>query len=66
MLSIIIYYLKKVVKLFEIYNSIDGCLNEIFTGIDTNKTIINEYSNNIILTIPLVITKFKEIEFELK
>ena len=60
-----INYLKKV-KLFVIYDSIDECLDEIFAGIDTNKTIINENSNNIILTIPLSNIKFKEIKFEIK
>ena len=60
-----INYLKKV-KLFSIYDSIDECLDEIFAGIDTNKTIINENSNNIILTIPLNNIKYKEIKFEIK
>ena len=60
-----INYLKKV-RLFAIYDSIDECLDEIFTAIDTNKTIINENLNNILLTIPLVNTKYKEIKFELK
>ena len=60
-----INYLKKV-KLFSIYDSIDECLDEIFAGIDTNKNIINENSNNIILTIPLNNIKYKEIKFEIK
>ena len=60
-----INYLKKV-KLFSIYDSIDECLDQIFAGIDTNKTIINENSNNIILTIPLNNIKYKEIKFEIK
>ena len=60
-----INYLKKV-KLFSIYDSIDECLDEIFAGIDTNKAIINENSNNIILTIPLNNIKYKEIKFEIK
>ena len=60
-----INYLKKV-KLFAIYDSIDECLDEIFLGIDINKNKINENTNNIILTIPLINTKFKEIIFELK
>ena len=58
-------YLKKV-KLFAVYDSIDECLDEIFAGIDTNKSIINENLNNIILTIPLINIKYKEIKFEIK
>ena len=60
-----INYIKKV-KLFTIYDSIDECLNEIFIGINTNKSTIKENTDNIILTIPLINTKFKEIIFEIK
>ena len=57
-------YIKKV-KLFTIYDNIDECLDEIFSGINTGKNSIFEDNNFINLSIHLNNIKFKEIVFKI-
>ena len=57
-------YIQKT-KLFSIYDNIDECLDEIFSGINTGKSSIVEEYNYIKLLIPLNNIKFKEIMFKI-
>ena len=58
-------YIKKV-KLFTLYDTLDECLDEIFSGINTGKSSIIEDNNFINLNIPLNNIKFKEIIFKIE
>ena len=60
-----LFFIRKI-KLFQVYDSIDECLDEIFKGIDIGKTIVNEENNFLNLIISLDNTKYKEIEFNIK
>ena len=58
-------YIKQV-KLFTLYDSIDECLDEIFTGINTGNNKMVENTNYITLIVPLTNKEYKEIKFDLK
>ena len=55
----------KSVKLFIIYDTLDDCLDEIFSGIDTGKSYLVEEDKFINLYIPLNNKKFNEIMFKI-
>lgn len=54
------------VKLFQVFDSIDECLSEIFNFIELNKGIIKVKNSLLYLIIPLNSKKYPEISFELK
>ena len=56
----------KKVGLFRAYDSIDECLFEIFEGLNSNPTLTEKDSQNIIIKVPLLTRKFPEITFALK
>jgi len=58
-------YIKNV-KLFTIYDTLDECLDEIFSGINTGKCLLTEKEHLIYLEIPLNNIKYKNIFFEIK
>ena len=51
------------VKYFTIYDKIEECMDDIISGINTNKNIISEENNKLKLVIPLLNTKFNSISF---
>ena len=53
------------VKLFTIYDNIDECMDDIISGINTNKSDIKEDNNHIYLTIPLLNKKYTSISFDI-
>ena len=53
------------VKLFQVFDSIDECLSEIFNFIELNKGIIKVKNSILSLIIPLNSKKYPEISFEL-
>ena len=53
------------VKLFQVFDSIDECLSEIFNFIELNKGIIKVKNSLLSLIIPLNSKKYPEISFEL-
>ena len=56
----------KKVGLFRAYDSIDECLFEIFEGLNSDPTLTEKDSQNIIIKVPLLTRKFPEITFALK
>ena len=58
-------YIKEV-KLFTLYDTLDECLDEIFSGINTGKSSLIEKEKSISLIIPLNNIKYKEIKFDIK
>ena len=53
------------VKLFQVFDTIDECLSEIFNFIELNKGIIKVKNSLLSLIIPLNSKKYPEISFEL-
>lgn len=58
-----ISYIKKI-KLFILYDTMDDCLDEIISGINTGKSYLVEENNYFNLYIPLNNIKFNEIMFK--
>ena len=56
----------KKVRYFQIYDSVDECLEDIFKGINTSKSSLKKENNNLIITIPLLNKKYPSISFSLK
>ena len=53
------------VKYFTIYDNIAECMDDIITGINTNKNLITEENNKLKLAIPLLNKKYNSISFVL-
>ena len=51
------------VKYFTIYDKIEDCMDDIISGINTNKNIISEENNKLKLVIPLLNKKYNSISF---
>ena len=51
------------VKYFTIYDKIEECMDDIISGINTNKNIISEENNKLKLVIPLLNKKYNSISF---
>ena len=51
------------VKYFTIYDKIEECMDDIISGINTNKNIISEENNKLKLIIPLLNKKYNSISF---
>ena len=51
------------VKYFNIYDNIEECMEDIISGINTNKNIISEENNKLKLIIPLLNKKYNSIDF---
>ena len=58
-------YIKKV-KLFIIYETLEDCLGEIFSGINSGKPSLTEGVDSINLLSPLNNLKYNNIKFEIK